>query len=171
MSGPSCGECGGSINLPISHAQNCSAGPHWRWVLVCGGPSTGKTTLAQKIATDLGAHGVVGTDSFLALPRGDRPFAAADKMRAEWERGPLIVVEGCEAPRLLDRLPVLDFPAPFRTVWVGPRRVSSYGARHRALVSMQINKIYGAIQIGLLTEFDLLTNEGNLLYVPSQNRT
>lgn len=138
-----------------------------RWIMVCGGPKTGKSTLARKMIKDLGAGGFISTDDFLAIPRGERPFAIANRMRSEWEYGDLIIVEGCEAPRLLDRLPLLDLPVPHRVVWVGPEVVASYPAQYRALVAMQVNKIVGAVSIGLLSELDLRTNEGNLIYVPS----
>jgi hypothetical protein len=54
---------------------------------------------------------------------------------------------------------------------VGTRVVDSYQAQHRALVSMQLGKIRGAKEIGLLSEFDYETGEGNLIYVDAWHTT
>lgn len=136
--------------------------------MICGGPKTGKTTLARKLMATTKATGFISTDDFLSVPREDRPFVLAEKLKQEMEYGPLTIVEGCEAPRLLDRLSLLDLPPPWRVVWVGPRKPPIYEPRFRGLVAAQERKIIGAKEIGLLTEHNPLTDKGNLIYVSSQ---
>lgn len=141
-----------------------------KWIMICGGPRTGKSTLARKMAKELGATGLLLTDDFLSIKdRGERIESIASSLKREFAYGRLTIIEGCEAPRLLDRLALFNLPHPHRVVWVGPVLVSQYEPKYRALVATQINKISGAMDIDLLKEFNAFTYEGNLVYVPSYN--
>lgn len=142
--------------------------PEPKWIMICGGPKTGKTTLATRMVKEIGATGMVVTDHFIGIKdRAERIESIANALKREFEYGGRTIIEGCEAPRLLDRLALFDLPHPHRVVWVGPREVKDYPPQYRGLVAAQRNKVNRAKEIGLLTEFDLHTNEGNLIYVPS----
>lgn len=65
-------------------------------IAICGGPRTGKTTLAKRIA-DVGGHTLVSTDDLIPLGWSEASQAASDRMD---EPGPWII-EGVAMSRAL----------------------------------------------------------------------
>jgi hypothetical protein len=136
-----------------------------KWALICGSPKSGKTTLATELAGKLN-RGLVSTDTFLGFSRNYRWRALADWMKGS---GADLVVEGCEATRLLPRLVLLTLPPPDRVIWVGPTDISQVEPKWRAITRMQLRHIHEGIEAGILKNEADPSEGPHVLYLPQIN--
>lgn len=102
-------------------------------ILICGGPRTGKSTLAEVLKTRFNLP-IVHCDDYLSLGRNTMLLACA----ADCADYTYPIIEGCEAPRLL----TIGLK-PEVILWLGPTNPVKYLERYHFLIRSQLDALDG----------------------------
>jgi adenylate kinase family enzyme len=111
------------------------------WWCVSGAPGAGKTTWVRERLLIPGRE-VISTDDYLEThSREDRPMAIATRLARLQTTCSLVVVEGCEAIRLVDKMSIeVLVGLPEVCIWVGTRHISDLSKAVRGITAMQLTK-------------------------------